>query len=92
MNNLITIYLLLVEFDDSWKCNKNRFCFAHRIAAGGSRQHFTITILFGSHFFSSKEKSIFIYISIFILLTVWSVTFIPHFIENIDEEPMPWET
>ena len=41
----------------------------------------TITILFSSHFFSSKEKRIFIYISIIILLTVWSLTFVPHFIE-----------
>lgn len=44
----------------------------------------TITILFGNYFFSSKEKRIFIYISIIILSIVWLVTFVPHFIEFIN--------
>ena len=43
----------------------------------------TITVIFSNHFFSSKEKKIFIYILIIILLIVWIVTFVPHFVEFV---------
>jgi len=41
----------------------------------------TLTTIFITQFFSSKEKRVFIYFSFLILLTLFSAIFIPHFVD-----------